>query len=166
MTRAEIRRIASADYDFDGDRIADAFQRNLDTGTYEYSGKGDPYECALMQRHDMTDQRPMNEIFGAWWLGTYCSDPECVTLIHNLGSDGVASLLYMLVRGCGEVGGQSTHAAHAALPLVEFLRARLAPADASVFDMAVEALEAIERRGKDGVSSGRYLAFMERFGNA
>ncbi len=166
LTQAQIRRIASADYDFDGDEIADEFRRYLNTGSHQYAGRGNLYECALMQRHDMTEQRPMNEIFGAWWLGAFCSEPHCLTLIHNLGSDGVASLLHMLVRGCAELREGSSQAAHAALPFVDFLRLRLEPSDASVFDLAIAALEAIERYGPEGARSGRYQAFMERVGDA
>lgn len=141
-----LRRIASADYDRDGDGIAQEFQRNLDTGLYNYAGDGNKYECALMQQHDMTSDRPLNELFGAWWLGTFCSDPEYFTLIENLTPGGIDTLLQMVVSSCEKLGDDAPHAARAALPFIHFLRPRTPFAEeANNFDWAIVALNAIER---------------------
>jgi hypothetical protein len=155
-----LRRLARADYDRDGDAIAREFGRNLETGVYRYAGEGNPYECALMQRNDMTPDRPLNELFGAWWLGAFCSDPEHFWLIQNLGASGMGSLLRMVVRGCGELGDDAAAAAHAALPFVGFLRSRTPDVDEEGFGMAIRALEAIESMGTAGANTERYRNFM------
>lgn len=158
-----LRRVASADYDRDGDGIAQEFRRNLDTGLYGYTGDGNPYECTLMQRHDSTPDRPLNELFGAWWLGTFCSGPEHFALIDNLAPGGVDSLLHMLVRGCGELGDDAAMAAHATLPFVNFVYARTPLADEAGFSDAIRALEAIERLGSEAVKTERYQRFIAKF---
>jgi hypothetical protein len=156
--------VASADFDHDGDGISQEFRRNLDTGLYAYSGEGNPYECALMQQHDMTADRPLNELFGAWWMGAFCSDPENAVLIDNLAPWGVDSLLHMVVRGCGELGPDAAKAAHAALPCVGFLRTLTVFEREASFGEAIAALESIERLGTAGVATGEYQTFLAKFG--
>jgi hypothetical protein len=158
-----LRRVASADYDRDGDGIAQEFKRNLDTGLYGYTGDGNPYEVALMQRHDMTADRPLDELFGAWWLGTFCSDPKNFVLINNLAPWGVDSLLGMVVRGCGELGEEAAKAANASIPFVRFVRSRTEFAEESHFDDALAALEAIKCLGAAGAKTERYQKFIARF---
>lgn len=154
--------MASADYDRDGDGIAREFAHNLDTGLYTYAGDGNPYECAMLQRHDTTSNRALDELFGAWWLGTFCSAPNHFFLIDNLGIGGVDQLLHMVVRGCGKLGADSRAAAHAAIPFIRFLQGRTPhPASAS-FGEAIAALKAIESSGTAAQTSGRYLAFMKK----
>lgn len=156
--------MASADYDRDGDGISQEFRRNLDTGLCAYSGEGNPYECSLLQRHDMSADRPLNELFGAWWIGAFCSDPEHFVLIDNLAPRGVDSLLHMVVRSCGELGPDAAKAAHAALPFVGFLRTRTPFEYEASLSEAIAALESIERLGAAGVATGRYQTFMAKVG--
>lgn len=158
-----LRRVASADFDRDGQAIADEFRRNLETGAYTYDGDGNPYECALMQKYDTTPDRPLNELFGAWWLGTFCSDPEHFVLIDNLG---VESVLHMAVRGCAGLGPEAAEAAHAALPFVAFLHSRTPfTDDDEFFRLATRALEALERLGTAGTKTGRYQEFIAATGD-
>lgn len=166
FTPERLRRVASADYDRDGDGIAIEFRRNLETGLYTYRGDGNPYECALMQRYDMTPDRPLNELFGAWWMGAFCSDPDHFVLIDNLAAGGVDSLLYMVARGCGELEHEAKAAAHAALPFVMYLRTRTPFAESASFDEAIAALEAIERLGTAAKTTGRYLGFKTKAGES
>lgn len=166
FTPSRLLRVASADHGRDGECISLEFRRNLDTGLYGYSSDGNPYECALMQRHDMTPDRPLNELFGAWWIGAFCSGPDHFVLIDNLASGGVDSLLHMVVRGCGELGHDAAAAAHAAIPFVKFLHARTPFAEEASFDEAVAALEAIERSGTEAKKTGRYQAFMTKVGES
>lgn len=165
FTPERLRYAASADYDFDGDAIAEEFRHNLETGHYTYARtEGNPYACAVMQQHEMTSERPLYELFGGWWLGTFCSDPGYFVLIDNLGvPNGVDALLHMVVRGCGELGQDARKAAHAAIPFVYFLQSRTPPESGGSFSEAVAALEAIERLGTDGMKSGRYQGFMTKF---
>lgn len=162
LTPAQIRRMASADYDRDGDGIAREFAHNLETGLYTYAGDGNPYECAMMQRHDTTSNRPLDELFGAWWLGTFCSAPNHFFLIDNLGVGGVDQLLHMVVRGCGELGADSRAAAHAAIPFSRFLQGRTPHPESASFGEAIAALKAIESSETAAQTSGRYLAFMKK----
>lgn len=164
FTPQRLRRVASADYDRDGDGIAMEFRRNLDTGGYAYAGPGNPYECANMQRFDSTADRPLNELFGAWWLGAFCSDPDLFVLIHNLASGGVDVVLRMVVRGCGELGDEAAAGARAAIPFVRFLHARTPYPEEASFHQAIAALEAIERSGSAGQRTARYVEFMQRTG--
>jgi hypothetical protein len=155
LTPERLRDIASSDYDRDGDGIAQEFTHNLNTGEYSYSGEGNPYECAMMQGFDTSSDSPLNALFGAWWIGTFCSDPENFVLIDNLGLYGVDELLYMVVRGCGELGDDAAKAAHAAIPFVLFLRARTPFAEEARFDGAIADLEAIEQLGSAGGETTR-----------
>lgn len=164
MSPTRLRRAASADYDCDGDGICEEFKRNLDTGAFGYVGHGNPYECALMQRHDMTSDRPINELFGAWWIGTFCSNDRDFVLIDNLSSHGVDSLLHMVVRGCGELGDDARLAARAARPFIAWLSARTPGAEDASFSEALAALEAIERLGNDGTTAEAYRSFMHKIG--
>ncbi|MBX3389000.1 MAG: hypothetical protein KF691_06045 [Phycisphaeraceae bacterium] len=116
-----------------------------------------------MQTHDETPDRPLNELFGAWWLGTFCSEPEHFVLIDNLVPSGVGSLLYMLVRGSAELGPESALAAQAALPFVKFLHARTPFADEAAFAEAIGALETIERFGSAGSDAWQFQVFMKKF---
>lgn len=166
FTPERLRRVASADYDRDGYGIYLEFSRNLETGQHAYAGDGNPYECAMMQRHDMTSDRPLNELFGAWWMGVFCSDPEQFVLIDNLDIGGVDTLLHMVVRGCGKMGPDAAAAAHAAIPFVMFVQARTPFSEQASFAEAIAALEAIEKLGINGEKSGRYLAFMKKVGEA
>lgn len=162
LSHERLRRISSADYDRDGEAIAEEFRRNLDTGQSGYTGGGNPYECALMQRHDSTPDRPLNELFGAWWLGAFCSGPEHFVLIDNLAPRGIESLLHMVVRGCAELQHDAAKAAHAAIPFVRFLRARTPSPNRGACDTALAALEAIERLGPAAARTERCQSFMTR----
>lgn len=158
-----LRRIASADHERDSDAIALEFMRNLDTGQYSYSGVGNPYECVLLQQNDGTADRSLDALFGAWWLGTFCTDPASFVLIGNLAPRGVDSLLFVVVRGCGGLGAETAQAAHAALPFVSFVRSRTPDASQHAFDQAHDALEALERLGVEGTKTERYRGFMRMF---
>ena len=166
FTPERLRRVASANYDYDGDGIYLEFRQNLDTGLFAYAGDGNPYECALMQRHDMTSDRPLNELFGAWWIGAFCSEPEHFVLINNLAIGGVDALLHMVVRGCGELGHDAAAAAHAAIPFVRFLQGRTPFPEEASFDEAIAALDAIERLGSVAKETGPYLVFMTKCGES
>lgn len=155
-----LRYVASADYERDVDGIAEEFRKNLDTGVCSYTGEGNPYECAQMQPYDTGPDRPLHELFGAWWLGTFCSDPGSFVFIENLGLGGVRCLLRMVLRGCGDLGSDSAAAACAALPFVAFLRSRTPFVDEANFDLAVAALEAIERWGTAGTTTAEYRKFI------
>lgn len=153
-----LARCATADYGRGAESIAAEFRHNLETGEYAYAGDGNTYECALMQRYDETTDRPLNELFGAWWMGAFCSSPEHWVLIDNLGMGGAGALLWMVVRGCSELGELSRPAAHAAIPFVRYIRERDPYPAGDMYDAVVAALEAIERLGPDGVRSERFLA--------
>ena len=158
-----LQRIATADRT-DGSDNVQQFIHNLETGSLKLpSGFGNPYECALMQRHDLTTERPLNEPFGAWWMGVFCSDQQNFVLIDNLAPHGVGSLLHMVVRGCGELGNDSHAAATAAIPFVRFLQSRTRHADRTVFRSALELLQEIEHLGPAALASWRYQAFVKQY---
>jgi hypothetical protein len=157
LSEDRLHRIARADYGRDAGGIGREFKHNLQTGQYTYAGDGNPYECALLQRHTDADGLPLNELFGAWWIGAFCSGPDTFFLIDNLG---VKTLLWMTIHACAHLGPRSSSAAHAALPFIAFLRARDAHPYAELYDKAVRALEAIERHGPGVTSTSRYTDFM------
>jgi hypothetical protein len=163
VSAERLQRIATADRT-DGSDNVQQFIHNLETGSLTLSsGNGNPYECALMQRHDLTAEHPLNELFGAWWLGVFCSDHQNFVLIDNLAPFGVGSLLHMVVRGCGELGKDAHAAAAAAVPCVRVLQSRTRHADRTVFRKAIAALEEIERVGPAALRSLRYQEFIEEF---
>lgn len=163
LTPERLRRIASADYDRDGEGIAAELAKNLATGEYGYEGDGNPYEVALLQRHDSTGERPLNELFGAWWMGAFCSEPDYFVLIENLAAYGVESLLHMVVRGCGELGEDASKAAHASIPFVLFVKSRTPDAELVDFAGAIGALEAVERLGAECGRASRYQEFVTKY---
>lgn len=164
LTPEMLLDIANNDYGFDAKAIADAFRCSLDTGFFDYDGHGNPYECALLQRHI---PNPLSMIFAAWWLGTFCSDPDRFVLIDNLIPNGVDCLLHMLVRGCGELNEGADIAARAAFPFVNYIQERT-NADEYVdrepnFAGAAAALRAIERLAHAGMQSAEYRDFISHF---
>lgn len=161
LSPEQIRNIASADYDNDGDGIAEEFHRNLDTGLFSYSGEGNPYECALLQTYSKSPDRPLYELFGAWWIGAFCSEAEHFVLIDNLVEGGVDALMRRVIRGCAECGADAALAAKAALPFVHFVRDRTPFVEEARFPDAIAALDQVVRHGSESVKTPEYIRFME-----
>jgi hypothetical protein len=112
-----------------------------------------------MQAYFEGPARPLYELFGAWWIGAFCSAPEHFVLIQNLPQ---ATLLGMVVRGCTDLGEDAKRAAHAAIPFVLWLRSRdphpvdQAPYEGDLYEKAVRALEAVEKLGSAAMNTARW----------